>query len=228
MAISAEHVLSGRKQLSTYLADKHCDVCGTADDLALVYCKRWWSEVAFTAWDQTKHNLKQTLRRSRITCHSCILARIEHIRSILESGQVFKSCQDDECNEPVVARGFCVNHRCAYMRLTGIQPRQMASRGTGGISDDGYRIIYLPGHPNANRYGRIAEHRKIMADKLGRPLRQGESPHHKNGVRLDNRPENLELWVKSQPPGQRVSDLVAWAREILERYEDEVNGGLAS
>ena len=60
-----------------------------------------------------------------------------------------------------------------------------------------------------------------MEEDLGRPLRKEENVHHINGIKIDNRLKNLELWSTSQPPGQRVADKVKWAKQILKEYGDE-------
>jgi hypothetical protein len=76
----------------------------------------------------------------------------------------------------------------------------------------GYVYLYFHGH-------KVREHRVVLSRKLGRALEPHESPHHKNGVEDDNRPENLELMV-SHPRGQRPEDLLVFAQEIFDTYGD--------
>lgn len=88
-------------------------------------------------------------------------------------------------------------------------------------NSQGYVFVYAPeGHPalNPNAKGikqyRVREHILVMEKRLGRYLEPGENVHHLNGIRDDNRIENLELWVRPQPTGQRVKDLLARIREL--------------
>jgi len=51
------------------------------------------------------------------------------------------------------------------------------------------------------------EHRYVLEQKIGRKLQKHESAHHINGIRHDNRAENLELWVGPIRYGQRAADI---------------------
>lgn len=62
------------------------------------------------------------------------------------------------------------------------------------VNEAGYILVKVGrGHPLALANGYAYEHRLVAQEAMGRPLAPGEEVHHKNGVKSDNRPENLEV-----------------------------------
>ena len=123
------------------------------------------------------------------------------------------------CGKKYYARAASVKYggslSCGCLRKLRGQDHYAWKGGKTKNSDGYVRLRYRDIEGNTVS---IFEHRKIMQDHLGRDLRDTEYVHHKNGVRDDNRIENLELWSSSQPPGQRIDDLVKWAFEIIDLY----------
>lgn len=124
-------------------------------------------------------------------------------------------CSVTDCRDQVWAKEWCTFHYDRQWRGMPMDAPQRRRRGTGSLTADGYVDLRVDGRQQG-------EHRWVMEAQIGRRLLPGENVHHINGVRNDNRPENLELWVTFQPSGQRPADLVAWAHEILARYEKEI------
>jgi hypothetical protein len=132
------------------------------------------------------------------------------------------------CTRATHAQGLCRTHHKRLDRHGDVRaeiPVRLAE-GQGWLSH-GYRYVPVPATLRhlTNGEPSIAEHRLIMAIHLDRPLRRDEVVHHVNGVKTDNRIDNLELWTTYHPKGQRIPDKVAFAVELLRRYRPDLLRG---
>lgn len=118
------------------------------------------------------------------------------------------------CDGNVVSNSLCNMHYRRLLRTGELGPveRKRALVGSG-LDRKGYRVLRIAGRE-------YKEHRVVMERVLGRPLRDNENVHHLDGDKAHNDPSNLELWVKTQPCGQRVEDRVAAALDLLKAYPE--------
>lgn len=118
----------------------------------------------------------------------------------------------------------CYRNEISTERLRQISKRNIGKRreqsnnwkGGRKTSRGGYVQVLIGDTGNYQ-----LEHRYVMEQHLGRKLLPNETVHHKNGIKTDNRIDNLELRASQHGPGQSVEDIVEWCVKMLRIYAPE-------
>jgi hypothetical protein len=133
-------------------------------------------------------------------------------------------CSIEGCDNPGKAHDLCNAHNVRRRNGQDLNPPLIKRRKSLNNKDKGiYELAYYKdqyGYMRASfKRKMVLQHRVVWEMHNGRKLEKFENIHHINGIRDDNRIENLELWTKPQPIGQRPEDLVAW---VIEHYREDV------
>jgi len=133
-------------------------------------------------------------------------------------------CKVEGCNNKDIAWSLCSKHYAKFKKYGdpkgGYEIDGHSKKWQ--LNKDGYVYKFAPDSPHVGKNRILYQHRFAMAEHLGRLLRSNELVHHMNGNKSDNRIENLEMFVKGHPEGQRAEDLVKWAYEIIDLYAEEI------
>lgn len=171
------------------MENKSCDTCQEVKPISDFYTKYGTPfRNCITCWQNLRQNIaKRTyVDPAGRECTLCGEYKLWSFFSFPKKGMP-SQCKDCRAYQAMLDRGVDPDNR----------------KRLGSLTRDGYISLHIDGKNQL-------KHRVIMSIILGRPLHPWENVHHKNGIRTDNHYENLELWVKPQPCGQRLEDLVDW------------------
>lgn len=83
--------------------------------------------------------------------------------------------------------------------------------------ENGYLVEHKKGY---NKKGNVKQHRRIMEEYLGRPLNPDEIVHHINGIKTDNRIENLQVMTWSEHSSMHRKEEIANGKHLFGGYHN--------
>lgn len=203
------------------LQDKTCTTCAITFRPRLAVDQYCSTECASEA--------KRTPRKACLYCHAFFQPGFQEQRycshacgaksQVVDRTVICQNCLQEFGNTKGKVRAFCSRSCAMLARNRGVAANYEPLPTKKPRSADGFHTTAHGYRAKKINGKKVMQHRLVMEDKIGRLLTADEHVHHMNGIRDDNRPENLELWSgRKDPQGQRALDLV---RDMISKLSPE-------